>query len=86
MSADVALVVIHHFVEAVIRGLVLVGGRHRVPGDAAAGDVIERIEQPRAMKRVMIGRRQRQGEADPGAAFAINGIIGVMSWRGHFAP
>ncbi len=22
----------------------------------------------------------------PGAAFAISGIIGVMSWRGHLAP
>ena len=22
----------------------------------------------------------------PGAAFAISGIIGAMSWRGHLAP
>ena len=79
LGANVAFVVVHHFVEAVVRRLVLVGRCDRIPGDAAARHVIERVEQPRAVERMVIGGRQRQGEAHARAALAISGIIGVMS-------
>ena len=42
LRALVAHVVLDHLVVAVVGGFVLVGRGHRVPGDAAAGDVIER--------------------------------------------
>jgi hypothetical protein len=66
LRAPVALVMIHQLVEAPIRRLALVGRRHRVPGDAAAGQVVERVEHPRDVERMMIGRRHRQREADAG--------------------
>ena len=54
-SALVALVVFHHFVEAVIRGFVLVGRRHRVPRDPPARDVVQRIAQRGVMDMLFFG-------------------------------
>src|SRR5262245_43345448 len=53
LRAPVALVVIHQDIEAPIRRLALVGRRDRVPGDAAAGQVVERVEHRGTMERVM---------------------------------
>ena len=60
---------LHHLVEAVIRGLVLVGRRHGVPGDASTRDVVERVEDTRAVERMMVRGRKRQGEADAWRGF-----------------
>ena len=66
LRAFVALVVIHHGVEAVIRGLVLVGRRYGIPGDPPACHVVERVEETRDIERVMIGRRHGEREAHAG--------------------
>ena len=63
LRALVALVVLHHVVEAVVRGFVLVGRRHRVPGDPPARHMVERIEEARDVERMVIGRRHGDGEA-----------------------
>ena len=62
----VALVVLHHGVEAVIRGFVLVGRRHGVPCDPTARYMVERIEEARDVERMVIGRRHGDGEAHAG--------------------
>jgi hypothetical protein len=65
--------VVHHLLEAVVRGLVLVGGGHDIPGDAPARHVIERIEETRDVKGMVVGRRHRQRKADVGGRFRHQG-------------
>jgi len=66
LRAHIALVVLHHFIEAVVGGLVLVGRRDGVPRDPALGDVVERVEETGAVEGMMVRRRQGQREADAG--------------------
>ncbi len=77
----VAGIVVHHHVEAVVGGLVLVGRSHRIPGDAAARDVVERVEHPRAVERMVIGGRHGHGEAD-----ALRGLRHERDHRRHVVP
>ena len=64
LRALVAHVVLDHFLVAVVRRLVLRARGHGVPGDAALGDVIESVEHARDVKRVMVGGRHGDAEAD----------------------
>ena len=51
--------------DAEIRAGRGVGGGHRVPGGAAAADVVERGERARQMERLAVGGRGGGGKADP---------------------
>src|SRR6185312_17194951 len=64
LRAFVAYVVLDHFLIAVVRRFVLRARGHRIPGDAALGDVIEAVEDPRDMEWVMVGGRHGDAEAD----------------------
>jgi hypothetical protein len=55
---------IHHHVEAPVGGLALVGRRDRIPSNAAARHVVQRVEDARDVERVVVGRRHRQREPD----------------------
>ena len=66
LRAFIALVVVHHDVEAVVGSLVLVGRRYGVPGDPPARHMVERIEETRDVKRVVIRRRHGERKAHAG--------------------
>lgn len=60
----IARAVLHQLVEAVIGGVGIAARCDDVEGDAAARDVIERVEQARHVERVHERRRIGQAEAD----------------------
>ncbi len=60
----VAPIVLHEHVEAVVRRIRPPRGGDHVEGDTAARDVVERIEQPRHVEGMHVGRRIGQAEAD----------------------
>ena len=61
----VARVVLDHLLVAPVRRFVLGARGHRVPGNAALGDVVERVERARDVKGMVIGGRHGDAETDP---------------------
>jgi hypothetical protein len=61
----VARIMLDHLLIAPVRRFVLGTRGHRVPGNAAFGDVVERVERTRDVKGMVIGGGHGNAETDP---------------------
>src|SRR6185295_14915255 len=63
LSTLIAFVMLHHFVEAIVRGFVFVGRSHSVPRNSTACHMVESIEETCDVKWMVVGCRHGDGEA-----------------------